>query len=402
MPSSFTPERIAAVTGAPVENVAQNWPLVWTALDMRGVGDRPVEIAAIATIAVETGNFRPIPEYASGDQYEGRADLGNTQPGDGRHYKGRGYIQLTGRSNYTAYGNLLGVDLVGNPDLALDPMVAARIFAVYFTDHRIRWLPAPEPLLSCADLARRGEWRGTRVAVNGGTNGLERYMSIVGSLGGAVIPFDPDAPCDVQPDDWSCSIQSVQWLLRSIGRHPDQAHPVTDPWLRSELVPHIVSPDVGLQDASGQQMADWVTRTYGVEMGFVAQASPVTFDDVAAGAGVNPMMCGGRRYGPGGHWVGIRRLQSDGTLLLANPAPDYTQTGPSLDRAEWDARGPWSCIWVDRMSMLEPVPPIPPLPPKLTVEEILAELQAMLALSDEQIVGRVLREQISALADRIR
>lgn len=190
------------------------------------------------------------------------------------------------------------------------------------------------------------------------------------------LPFNPDAPCDLQPDDWSCSIQSVQWLLRSIGRNPDGNNPVTDPWLRSQLVPGIVSPDVGLRDASGQQMADWVTREYGAEMGFTAMASPVVFDDVVAGAGVNPMMCGGRTYGPGGHWVGIRRVLPDGSLELANPAPGYTGTGPSLDRAEWDARGPWSAIWIDRMSTLAPPEPVPPAIDKAAVTARLREILA--------------------------
>ena len=179
---SFTAAGIAAVLGAPLANVAANWPPLAAALTAHGIGDRPVQIAALATVGVETGSFRPIPEYASGDEYEGRADLGNTQPGDGRRYKGRGFIQITGRSNYTTYGNLLGVDLVGNPDLALDPTVASQIFALYFTNHRIRWEPAPAPLMNCADLARAGEWRGVRVAVNGGENGLARFLEMVNGL----------------------------------------------------------------------------------------------------------------------------------------------------------------------------------------------------------------------------
>lgn len=179
---SFTPQGIAGVLGAPLSNVSANWPLLDAALAARDIGDRPVQIAALATVGVETGSFAPIPEFASGDEYEGRTDLGNTQPGDGRRYKGRGFIQITGRSNYTTYGNILGVDLIGNPDLALDPNVASQIFAVYFTNHRIQWLRAPAPPMSCADLARAGEWRGVRVAVNGGTNGLDRFLQMVNGL----------------------------------------------------------------------------------------------------------------------------------------------------------------------------------------------------------------------------
>lgn len=184
----WSPRTIAATLGSPEANVERNYPLVHAALTARGIDDRSVQIAALATIGVEAAVFAPIPEYASGDEYEGRADLGNTQPGDGRRYKGRGFIQITGRSNYETYGAKLGVDLVGNPDLALDPNVAAQIFALYFTDHRIRWLPAPAPLMNCADLARAGEWRGVRIAVNGGTNGLGKFLAFVAAIEAAAAP----------------------------------------------------------------------------------------------------------------------------------------------------------------------------------------------------------------------
>ncbi len=68
-------------------------------------------------------------EFADGSAYEGRRDLGNTQAGDGPRYKGRGFVQLTGRNNYTKYAQILGIDLVGNPELAADPQYAAKILA---------------------------------------------------------------------------------------------------------------------------------------------------------------------------------------------------------------------------------------------------------------------------------
>lgn len=60
-------------------------------------------------------------------RYEGRADLGNTEPGDGKRFMGRGYCQITGRRNYKLASGIVGTDLVAHPDLALLPNIAAKI-----------------------------------------------------------------------------------------------------------------------------------------------------------------------------------------------------------------------------------------------------------------------------------
>ena len=62
--------------------------------------------------------------------------MGNVAEGEGYKYRGRGYIQLTGKSNYEKYSSAAGVDLVKNPDLANDPKVAAKIAAAYISDTR--------------------------------------------------------------------------------------------------------------------------------------------------------------------------------------------------------------------------------------------------------------------------
>lgn len=69
----------------------------------------------LATADHESAGFATLEEFASGDAYEGRSDLGNNRPGDGRRFKGRGYVQLTGRNNYTAYAKRSGIRLVNLP-----------------------------------------------------------------------------------------------------------------------------------------------------------------------------------------------------------------------------------------------------------------------------------------------
>jgi predicted chitinase len=95
-------------------------------------------------------------------RYEGRTDLGNIQPGDGAKFIGRGYLQLTGRANYTKY-SLPGIDLVSDPDQLSKPDVAAKVLAVWFRERQ----PKFSEFLAKDDLAA------ARRLVNGSTFGLQ-------------------------------------------------------------------------------------------------------------------------------------------------------------------------------------------------------------------------------------
>lgn len=129
----------------------------------------------IAQLAHESGGFQYLEEIASGEAYEGRSDLGNTEPGDGARYKGRGYIQLTGRANYRAAGEALGLDLEGHPELAALPENAARVAAWYWNSRDIN---------AAAD---SGDFVQVTRLINGGTNGLadreEYYARARAALG---------------------------------------------------------------------------------------------------------------------------------------------------------------------------------------------------------------------------
>jgi putative chitinase len=101
-------------------------------------GMRGTELAQfLAQCYHESAGFARMHEYASGAEYEGRKDLGNVNRGDGVRYKGRGFIQITGRDNYRRAGQALGLPLEERPDLASRPDVAAKI-AVWYWASRVR------------------------------------------------------------------------------------------------------------------------------------------------------------------------------------------------------------------------------------------------------------------------
>ncbi len=171
----LTVSEVARAVGASHADVAGEWPILEKALRDAGITSVRGQIAALATVVTEVGTgLRPINEYGGPSyftsMYEGRSDLGNTQPGDGARYHGRGYIQLTGRANYRAYGERLGLPLEDRPGLALRPYVGARVLAEYFKDRGIH------------EDAFRGHWRETRVKVNGGFNGWSTYRGLVTRL----------------------------------------------------------------------------------------------------------------------------------------------------------------------------------------------------------------------------
>lgn len=122
----------------------------------------PLRLAAfLAQIGHESGRFRFSEEIAKGDAYEGRKDLGNVHKGDGKKFKGRGLIQLTGRSNYEAISQDLGIDFVSAPTMLALPEYA--VWSACWFWHK----------KGLNDLADKGFFRDITKRINGGYNGLE-------------------------------------------------------------------------------------------------------------------------------------------------------------------------------------------------------------------------------------
>lgn len=122
----------------------------------------------LAQLAHESGNFRYMEEIASGAAYEGRKDLGNTQTGDGKRFKGRGPIQLTGRANYRKYGQQLGIDFENNPQIVAIPSIGLMVACKFWADNGLNALADQDDLRS---ITRR---------INGGYNGFEdRKMHLI-------------------------------------------------------------------------------------------------------------------------------------------------------------------------------------------------------------------------------
>jgi predicted chitinase len=109
--------------------------LVKTCLE-EGVTDHGQIANVLGQCQHESDNWAVVEEYSSGSQYQGRNDLGNTQAGDGVKYKGRGYVQITGRLNYKKMGQLFGRDLENDPTIAEEPIIAAKIAVVGMRDGR--------------------------------------------------------------------------------------------------------------------------------------------------------------------------------------------------------------------------------------------------------------------------
>lgn len=140
-----------------------------------GIMDSPLRLAHfLAQVGHESGSFKYMEEIASGSAYEGRANLGNTQPGDGVRFKGRGPIQITGRANYRFFGRQIGIDLERRPEIAAYPSIGLHLACAYWGNRNLNGL-ADKDLTE--DITRK---------INGGLNGLADRKSRLVAMKGMV------------------------------------------------------------------------------------------------------------------------------------------------------------------------------------------------------------------------
>jgi len=151
-------------------NIDANVQFLQAALQEFKISDPRMVAVIVATIAAEAPSFESSEERTeAAERYEGSAALGNTEPGDGVKYRGRGYIMLTGRANYAKMSDLLGLGtrLIDSPEDAKSPEVASRIAVAWFADNQDRLLAR----------LRNDDLQGARRMLSGGSNRLAEFQS---------------------------------------------------------------------------------------------------------------------------------------------------------------------------------------------------------------------------------
>lgn len=166
----MSPKDLAVATGARIDRAQTFLPFLEDAMHEFDIGTPERQAAFLAQVGHESGGLHWLVELwgptASQARYEARYDLGNVAPGDGYKYRGRGLIQVTGRGNYKAAGDALGVDLIGQPELLGEPGLAARSAGWYWKEH------------GCNELADTGDFETITKRINGGLNGYADRLGL--------------------------------------------------------------------------------------------------------------------------------------------------------------------------------------------------------------------------------
>lgn len=157
----MTPAELTTMMPYAAARSATYAPLLTLAMAEFGIDTARRQAAFLAQICHESGSLRYTKELADGAAYNGRADLGNTQPGDGPRYRGRGLLQITGRANYRQCGVALAVDLIAQPEWLEMPEGACRSAGWFWKSRDLNQFADSDAF---GTLTRR---------INGGFNGID-------------------------------------------------------------------------------------------------------------------------------------------------------------------------------------------------------------------------------------
>lgn len=167
----MTPQDLAQATGARLDRAAEFLPYLNACMTEYEINTAQRRAMFLAQIGHESGGLHWLVELwgptEAQRRYEGRADLGNTEPGDGFRFRGRGLIQITGRANYQAAGDAMGVDLISQPELLGQAQLAAQSATWFWQKHGLN------------ELADAGDFQRITRRINGGLNGYTERQALL-------------------------------------------------------------------------------------------------------------------------------------------------------------------------------------------------------------------------------
>ena len=326
----ITPDLLARATGSSPEAAETFAPHLDAACAAYGISDTPERLAAfVAQIGHESGSLRYVREIASGEAYEGRESLGNTQPGDGPRYRGRGLIQVTGRRNYRAAAERLrrfdAPDFEDSPESLEEPRWAVYSAADYWDANGLNELADAGMFDVVSNLINTG--RRDRVA-NGTEDRKRRHMLAKQAL----QAVDEPADIPVQPAPIPAPPPARPWPFPAGERNPSEFETPQE----STTMPSFV---VGLAQALLPGLAPLIRAKVSKEMG--RHTDPLAAEQIAQTVVDAAVKATGKRdpieavAEAKSSQVAMREVEQDVLATLDRLAP-------LLDKvAEWD-KAAWS------------------------------------------------------------
>jgi putative chitinase len=193
--ASINKETLKKSTGASDANAGKFLSYINSSMRKYSINTPERILAFLSQIGHESDHLKTTIEYASGEAYEGRSDLGNTQAGDGKKFVGRGIIQVTGRSNYQQVSKALGRDFINNPELLEQPKYAVEASAWWWKNHGLNevadTMDIKKPL---TDPINQSAFERITKIINGGKTGLQQREDNWKAGQNSVIRFVKEHP----------------------------------------------------------------------------------------------------------------------------------------------------------------------------------------------------------------